>query len=63
MTTDDLQIRLAKLEERQHEMGFRFRDALYGLEAIRVDLRALEGDMRELGVAVALRVAEDKLGR
>ena len=63
MTTDDLQIRLAKLEERQHEMRFRLHDALYGMDAIRRDLRALEGDMRELGVAVALRVAEDKLGR
>jgi hypothetical protein len=63
MTTDDLQIRLAKLEERQHEMRFRLNDALYGMDAIRRDLRALEGDMRELGVGVALRVAEDKLGR
>jgi hypothetical protein len=55
--------RLAFLEERQNELKVRLRDAMWGIETIRVDLRALDGDMRALGVDIALRVAEDKLGR
>jgi hypothetical protein len=58
--TTPIDVRLAHLEERQHNLKLELNSALYDLEAIRRDFRALDEDMRELGVAVAVRVAEDQ---
>jgi hypothetical protein len=62
-TPTPIDVRLAQLEERQHDLMLELNSVLYDLEAIRRDFRALDEDMRELGVAVAVRVAEDQWTR
>jgi len=64
MTTEKaetpLDVRLAHIEERQNDLKLELNSALYDLEAIRRDFQALSMDMRDLGVAIAVRVAEDQ---
>lgn len=60
MTMDDLAVRLAKVEERQHDLHLAFQDARIRFNEVRAELEALDDEVRRLAPSIAKRVAENE---